>query len=50
MHTSINLNYVHNRAPLGLSLTFSVEVVGVSINPTSMSDSTARVSTFEFSR
>lgn len=48
--TNIHFNYVHNRNPLGISLSFSVEVAGVSINPTSMSDSTARYTPFYFSR
>lgn len=48
--TSINFNFVHNRNPLGLGVSFSAAGFGVSIDAGSMSDSTSNTKDFYFSR
>lgn len=46
--TSVNLNYTHNRTPIGGSVSFTVAGFGVSINAPSLSDSTSRTVNIQY--
>ncbi len=48
--TAINFNYVHNRNPLGLGLSFSLDGFGVSANAGLLSDSRGVPASFKFRR
>lgn len=48
--TNINFNYVHNRNPLGLGLSFAINGFGVSANAGMLSDSRGDYSSFSFNR